>query len=425
MPVKVTPALNGRWRWIGTRTLRFEFTGAVDRLPMATSYHVEVPAGTTSQSGHKLATAVAWTFRTPPPKVLTFAPGEHDGRHDAALHRDLRSARRSRRGHQDHHARRRRRNQGRDPPGDHRRDHRRRSGAPDLAGRARRPLGRVPARVAACRTAPRSRSRSGPALPRPRGREPRPPRRPTRPPPTRRSRSRASSAATATVAGREPASPSRSTTPSTRRRSTRASVKITPALDASIGVEGNTLTVNGRRSATRDTSCTSRRRSVTSSARRSARPKAEPFDVGEATPALMAFPQSLTTTDPSAKPSVSVTSVGQPDAQGRRLRHGSVAVARLPEPPRTVGERRPTARRRWRKLSTTTITVDGGGNDLTESTIDLSADLHGATGDLSRGRLADPAATPRTPTSTGRTARRSRGCRSRRSVSTRCRATTS
>ena len=46
VPVKVTPALNGRWRWIGTRTLRFEFTGADDRLPMATSYTVEVPAGT-------------------------------------------------------------------------------------------------------------------------------------------------------------------------------------------------------------------------------------------------------------------------------------------------------------------------------------------------------------------------------------------
>ena len=74
VPVKVTPALEGRWRWIGTSTLRFEFTGAVDRLPMATSYRVEVPAGTTSQTGKKLAQPVAWTFRTPPPKVLTFAP---------------------------------------------------------------------------------------------------------------------------------------------------------------------------------------------------------------------------------------------------------------------------------------------------------------------------------------------------------------
>src|SRR6185369_13314082 len=34
------------------------------------------PAGTTSQTGHKLPAEVSWTFRTPPPKVLTFAP-EH------------------------------------------------------------------------------------------------------------------------------------------------------------------------------------------------------------------------------------------------------------------------------------------------------------------------------------------------------------
>ena len=74
IPVKVTPALKGRWRWIGTRTLRFEFTGSVDRLPMSTNYSVEVPAGTTSQTGNKLAQAVRWTFTTPPPKVLTFAP---------------------------------------------------------------------------------------------------------------------------------------------------------------------------------------------------------------------------------------------------------------------------------------------------------------------------------------------------------------
>src|SRR5438128_932114 len=32
VPVKVTPALDGKWRWIGTRTVRFEFSGAVDRL---------------------------------------------------------------------------------------------------------------------------------------------------------------------------------------------------------------------------------------------------------------------------------------------------------------------------------------------------------------------------------------------------------
>jgi uncharacterized protein YfaS (alpha-2-macroglobulin family) len=72
--VKVTPALDGRWRWIGTRTLRFEFEGALDRLPMATNYTVEVPAGTTSATGNALAETVRWTFRTPAPTVRSLTP---------------------------------------------------------------------------------------------------------------------------------------------------------------------------------------------------------------------------------------------------------------------------------------------------------------------------------------------------------------
>jgi hypothetical protein len=41
---------------------------------MATSYSVEVPAGTTSATGSVLADTVAWTFTTPPPHVLQFSP---------------------------------------------------------------------------------------------------------------------------------------------------------------------------------------------------------------------------------------------------------------------------------------------------------------------------------------------------------------
>ncbi|MBK5222195.1 MAG: hypothetical protein JJE52_04835 [Acidimicrobiia bacterium] len=75
VPVSVTPELPGRWRWIGTRTLRFEHeSGVIDRLPMATSYRVEIPAGTTSQSGGELAAAVSWEFQTPPVKVLSVDP---------------------------------------------------------------------------------------------------------------------------------------------------------------------------------------------------------------------------------------------------------------------------------------------------------------------------------------------------------------
>ncbi len=74
VPVVVTPELDGRWRWIGTRTLRFEFAGEVDRLPMATEYTVEVPKGTKSQTGGVLAKAVRFAFRTPAPTVVEFAP---------------------------------------------------------------------------------------------------------------------------------------------------------------------------------------------------------------------------------------------------------------------------------------------------------------------------------------------------------------
>ncbi|TVR23201.1 MAG: hypothetical protein EA389_12780 [Ilumatobacter sp.] len=83
VPVVVTPAVEGRWRWIGTRTLRFEVEPGgsspvgtapegVDRLPAATEYRVEVPAGTRATSGAELATAFTWTFATPAPTVRSF-----------------------------------------------------------------------------------------------------------------------------------------------------------------------------------------------------------------------------------------------------------------------------------------------------------------------------------------------------------------
>ena len=78
IPVTMTPSLPGRWQWIGTRTLRFEHDLEVfDRLPMATSYVVEVPAGTTSQSGNELAETVRFEFETPAPTMLSLTP-QHD-----------------------------------------------------------------------------------------------------------------------------------------------------------------------------------------------------------------------------------------------------------------------------------------------------------------------------------------------------------
>lgn len=70
VPVKITPELPGVWKWLGTKTLTFEYTSAeIDRFPKATEYTVEIPAGTTSATGNALAEAVTWTFRTPAPKL--------------------------------------------------------------------------------------------------------------------------------------------------------------------------------------------------------------------------------------------------------------------------------------------------------------------------------------------------------------------
>ena len=78
VPVEMTPPLPGRWQWIGTRTLRFEHSQEIfDRLPMATSYTVEVPAGTRSQSGGELATTFRAEFETPTPSLVRLEP-QHD-----------------------------------------------------------------------------------------------------------------------------------------------------------------------------------------------------------------------------------------------------------------------------------------------------------------------------------------------------------
>ncbi len=70
VPVKITPALPGIWKWLGTKTLTFEYTSdEIDRFPKATEYTVEIPAGTTSATGNPLAEAVTWRFRTPPPAL--------------------------------------------------------------------------------------------------------------------------------------------------------------------------------------------------------------------------------------------------------------------------------------------------------------------------------------------------------------------
>lgn len=75
VPVQLTPEIPGVWKWVGTKTLTFEFAGDdIDRFPMATEYRVEIPAGTTSANGNELAETVSWTFQTPPVTLTDFYP---------------------------------------------------------------------------------------------------------------------------------------------------------------------------------------------------------------------------------------------------------------------------------------------------------------------------------------------------------------
>ena len=78
VPAAITPAVPGRWQWIGTRTLRFDAAvSGIDRLPMSTDYRVDIPAGTRSTNGGTLAEAVSFRFQTPAPTVQSFQPDDH------------------------------------------------------------------------------------------------------------------------------------------------------------------------------------------------------------------------------------------------------------------------------------------------------------------------------------------------------------
>ena len=75
VPAKIEPSLPGTWRWLGTKTLTFEYDSKlVDRLPKATEYTVSIPAGTRSASGGVLAQTVTWKFATPAPVVTAMYP---------------------------------------------------------------------------------------------------------------------------------------------------------------------------------------------------------------------------------------------------------------------------------------------------------------------------------------------------------------
>jgi alpha-2-macroglobulin len=81
-PVVLSPQPPGSWRWIGTRTIVFH---PDVRFPQATTYRVEIPAGTASATGGKLAAPVAFTFETPPPAMVSHYPEGSPQRLDAPM----------------------------------------------------------------------------------------------------------------------------------------------------------------------------------------------------------------------------------------------------------------------------------------------------------------------------------------------------
>ncbi len=82
VPVQLTPMPEGKWRWLGTKTLMFD---AAKRFPMATKFTARIPAGTKSANGQVLQKDVVWNFQTPPPTVETKIPENQTTRRDALV----------------------------------------------------------------------------------------------------------------------------------------------------------------------------------------------------------------------------------------------------------------------------------------------------------------------------------------------------
>ncbi len=75
VPVKLSPEVKGKWRWLGTNTLIFD---AETRFQMATKFTATIPKGTKSAIGGTLEKDFTWTFSTSSPKIETFSPTAKD-----------------------------------------------------------------------------------------------------------------------------------------------------------------------------------------------------------------------------------------------------------------------------------------------------------------------------------------------------------
>lgn len=72
VPVSLDPTPEGAWRWIGTDALVFEPTG--QRMPMATTYDVTLPADDEAPTGARVDQAQSFTVSTPPLAVSAMVP---------------------------------------------------------------------------------------------------------------------------------------------------------------------------------------------------------------------------------------------------------------------------------------------------------------------------------------------------------------
>ncbi len=71
VPLKITPEVKGRFRWLGTQTIAFEPEG---RMPFGTEYQAVIPAGTRSALGAVLDREVRFSFSTPRPALVSALP---------------------------------------------------------------------------------------------------------------------------------------------------------------------------------------------------------------------------------------------------------------------------------------------------------------------------------------------------------------
>lgn len=73
VPVRLSPEIPGKWRWLGTRTIVFK---PENRFPAATKFTAIVPAGTRSASGGATEREFEISFETPAPAVSGFLPND-------------------------------------------------------------------------------------------------------------------------------------------------------------------------------------------------------------------------------------------------------------------------------------------------------------------------------------------------------------